>query len=233
MSERTRVARQVTTGRIWFAAGLLFLAYAFLGNYVALPGYLRFLGRGGRSGAGNTLDAAVVIGAVKMVAWMFSFQLGVLCLAFAALRARDTSAVRSRRLLTAAAVAWLAFWAVPRVPGPYPAYFAVLGLGILALVALTLWSWADSRLRLPALARPAHDLRLFGYLFFAIATWDVCGIGSTGRMLHPEEVVRLQTGGLLVAQATKLIIELVLAWLFTFLAGRAEQRIARSTPSPP
>lgn len=63
--------------------GISLLIYAVLGNQVALPGYIRFLERGGTSAAGNAFDLAVVIGATKTILWMYFFQLGVLLLAIA------------------------------------------------------------------------------------------------------------------------------------------------------
>jgi hypothetical protein len=60
---------------LYAIAGIAFV-YAVVGNYVALPGYLRFLDRGGTSAAGNSLDIAVVIGATKTVLWMLSFAQG-------------------------------------------------------------------------------------------------------------------------------------------------------------
>ncbi|MGE0625605.1 MAG: hypothetical protein AB7I04_19725 [Pseudomonadales bacterium] len=56
-------------------------------------------------------------------------------------------------------------------------------------------------------------------LFFAMATWDVCGLGSTGRILHPEEVVLGRSQALLNAQTTKLMIALAIAWI-CFAASR-------------
>ncbi len=53
-----------------FGFGALLLLYAILGNYVALPGYIRFIERGGTSAAGNTFDLDVLMGATKTILWM-------------------------------------------------------------------------------------------------------------------------------------------------------------------
>lgn len=197
-------------GRGWSLVGVGLLVYAFLGNYVALPGYRRYLARG--ASATSEADLSFVIGATKMVLWMFSFHLALACLAYAALAALGPPAKRLRRRFVAVAAVGLSLWALPSLPGPYPLFFAVCGALILVLIAALFW-----RLRERASVNP---WTLLSYLCFALATWDVCGLGSVGRMLHPEEAARLGTAPLLVAQATKLTIELLLAWGFALLASR-------------
>jgi hypothetical protein len=64
-------------GKLIFGLGLLLLAYALAGNYVALPGFRNYMARGGTSAAGNTVDFDVIVGAIKTIVWLFSFQLGV------------------------------------------------------------------------------------------------------------------------------------------------------------
>jgi hypothetical protein len=206
-------------GRVSITIGTLFLAYAFAGNYLALPGYLRFLERGRTSAAGNALDLAVVIGAVKTAVWMFSFQLGLLFFALGVLK-RAGVETKQQWIFIACGAGWFLFAGIPAFPGPYAPFFAIFGLGILLSVGGLLYCWGRARPGLDGERRTAHDLRLVGYLFFALATWDVCGLGSTGRMLHPEQVVELGTRGLLVTQTTKIMIEFSAAWAFAALAHR-------------
>jgi hypothetical protein len=206
--------------RPWKIAGVLLLAYAVLGNYAVLPGYRRFLARGGRSEAGNTFDSAVFIGATKTILWMFSFQFGAFCLAYAALCAAGEPLRRFRRRFAAAATAWLCFWALPRLPEPGPIYFASLGCFILGLIVAVLWrsSLSEAAPTERGDATTAQGFRICSYLFFALATWEVCGLGSVGRILHPDELQRFGTGALVATQMTKLIVELLLAWSLALLA---------------
>ncbi|MEQ8860390.1 MAG: hypothetical protein RIC56_17255 [Pseudomonadales bacterium] len=202
--------------------GVLLLAYALLGNYVALPGYLRFLERGGASAAGNAFDLAVLIGAAKTILWMYSFQLGVLCLASAwAIR----HGIRVRFLVTAI-LAWLALWSWPSLPAPGAWFYVLFGGALLVVIAWTLLSprqpGRDDRSALPFLA---------ALMFFAFATWEVCGLGSTGRMLHPEQAAQPIPHNLLVTQSSKLMIEFVLAWGLMLLALRP--RRCRTMPGAP
>jgi hypothetical protein len=209
--------RRATRNRWLILSGVLLLAYALLGNYVALPGYLRFLERGGTSAAGNALDLAVFVGAAKTIAWMYSFQLGVLCLAVAWARARG---LRVGALVTGVLV-WLTLWSWPSLPQPGAWFYVIFGGALLVGIAAVLL----------APKRPGADARstllfLAALVYFAFATWEVCGLGSTGRMLHPEQAAQPIARNLLVTQSSKLMIEFVLAWglLLLSLRGPAAQR---------
>lgn len=192
-------------------AGALLLGYALLGNYVALPGYLRFLERGGTSAAGNTFDLQVLIGATKTVVWMFSFQLGVLCLAAAHALRHELHT----RLLVAGVLTWLVLWAWPTLPAP-PAWFYI-GFGSLLLVCIGI---AVAGRGGTDVDRRSRSLLLGATVFFAFATWEVCGLGSTGRMLHPKQAGEPIAHNLLVTQSSKLMIEFVIAWVLLLLSFR-------------
>jgi hypothetical protein len=184
-------------------AGALLLLYAVLGNYVALPGYLRFLERAGRSEAGNTFDAAVLFGAAKTILWMFSFQLGVLALVVA----RSLEERLHTRAILGFALVWLAAWAWPSLPAPGRWFYLIFGGAVLAAIFRVLVQPAFG-----ATGRLARTLFLSALAFFAAATWEVCGLGSTGRMLHPEQAARPLAHNLLVTQSSKLMLELLFAW---------------------
>lgn len=192
-----------TTRAMLVAAGIALLGYALLGNYVALPGYLRFLARGGKSEAGQSVDLAVVVGATKTIVWMYSFQLGALCLALAQALRRGLPA----RALAVAMLAWLALWSVPSWPAPGAWFYVLFGtLNLLGVAAVLSLSPSASPSRL------TETLRMAAFLFFAFATWEVCGLGTTGRMLHPEEAAAPVAHGVLVTQSSKLMFEFVAAW---------------------
>lgn len=96
-------------------------AYALIGNYVALPGYLHFLERGGRSEAGNAFDLAVLVGATKTIAWMLAFNVAALCLYVFGIRHQAPS---HSRYAVVIAVTWLSFWLVPVLPKAHWLFFA-------------------------------------------------------------------------------------------------------------
>lgn len=196
-------ALKLDLNRILMLSGGLLLLYALLGNYIALPGYLRFLERGGTSAAGNTLDADVIIGAVKTILWMYSFQLGVLLLAIAKAR----QAGLHTRTIAIVGLAWLTLWSWPSLPAPGPVFYVAFGSILLSLIALSI-------LGRPLVTndRTSQSVLLGSVVFFAFATWEICGLGSTGRMLHPEEAIAPIPHNLLITQSSKLMIEFVIAW---------------------
>lgn len=202
-----------------YVAGVLLLLYAVLGNYVALPGYVRFLERGGRSEAGNAFDASVLFGAVRTILWMYSFQLGVLALVVA----RSMREGLHTKLILAVAAIWLTAWSWPSLPAPGAWFYLVFGGAVLVTIVAML-SQPPSETH----DRVSRTLFLGALAFFAAATWEVCGFGSTGRMLHPEQAARPVAHNILVTQSSKLMFELVLAWSLllasTVLSRRSRTR---------
>ena len=186
-----------------YVLAALLLLYAVLGNYVALPGYIRFLERAGRSEAGNDFDAAVLFGAIKTILWMYSFQLGVLALVVA----RSVREGLHTLPILGLGVVWLAVWSWPSIPAPGRWFYLVFGGAVLASIFAVL-----ARPSFAADGRLGRTLFLSSLAFFAAATWEVCGLGSTGRMLHPEQAARPMAHNILVTQSSKLMFELLFAW---------------------
>lgn len=189
--------------RLLIVLGGLLLVYAFLGNYVALPGYLRFLARGGVSEGGNALDLDVVVGATKTILWMFSFQLGVLCLAIAHARKYDLLT----RYVAVGGGLWLVLWSWPSLPVPGAAFYIVFGTFLLVGIGVVLSGKIEA-----SNDRATRTMFLGSLVFFAFATWEVCGLGTTGRLLHPDESKEPLARNILVTQSSKLMVEFVLAW---------------------
>lgn len=63
--------------------------------------------------------------------------------------------------------------------------------------------------------------------FFAVAIWDVCGLGSTGRILDPAQVVLERSQTLLAIQTAKLMLAFVPAWLNDDAGVAAEPGVSR------
>ena len=204
----------------WLTAlGVALLVYAVLGNYVALPGYIRFLERGGTSAAGNTFDLSVLIGAAKTILWMYSFQLGVLAIAIAH-SMRDKLHTTYLIIL---GVVWLALWSWPSIPAPGPWFYLLFGGVVLVSIALKLLQPNHA-----TTGKLSGTLFLGAIVFFAFATWEVCGLGSTGRMLHPEQAARPLAHNILVTQSTKLMFEFVLAWSLLLMSLTVARKPATS-----
>jgi len=195
-------------GRVWFVVGFLLLFYCVLGNYFVLPGYRKFLQHGRASSGVEGVDLAVIWGAAKTIVWMLSFHLGAFCLAMGALSAQGHAARNFRRAFAIGGALWLALWTIPSLPGPYTEFFAGVGIVIITMIAVV---FANATAGGAALVGSGPWL-IASCFFFALATWDMCGLGSVGGILHPAGEVRAASQSLVVTQTTKLIVEIALAW---------------------
>ncbi len=205
--------------RLLYVAGILLLVYAVLGNYVALPGYIRFLERGGRSEAGNSFNVSVLFGAAKTVLWMYSFQLGVLAIVIA----RSIREGLHTTPIIVIATIWLAAWSWPSLPAPGPWFYLVFGGFVLVGIVATL-----SQPPSETTNRVSRTLFLASLAFFAAATWEVCGFGSTGRMLHPDQAARPLAHNILVTQSSKLMFEFLFAWSLLLASAVLSRRVPSS-----
>jgi hypothetical protein len=214
MSVTTVNAVAARLPRRWIFLGLALLVYAVLGNYLVLPGYKRFLEHGSPNAGAGGIDFALIWGASRTILWMFSFHLGAFCLAYAALLARGDAVRPFRRWFVGGTIVWLVFWAVPALPGPYTGFFAATGIFILTLIVAMFWRLRQNGARHGSYFGPfrSGEWQIASYFFFALATWDICGLGSIGGILHPAGEVRAASQTLVVAQTTKLILELAIAW---------------------
>lgn len=199
--EQDRARARLSDWLAW--AGAALFAYALLGNYLVLPGYLRFLARAASPSGGQGFDLALAIGAAKTILWMLSFQLGTLSLVASQALRRGLH----MRALMSGLTFWLLLWTWPKLPAPGALFYVTFGSIILAAIATAL-----ARGEGVATGRVRQSLFLASLAFFAFATWEICGLGSAGRMLHPEQASQPFAHNLLVTQSSKLMIELVLAW---------------------
>jgi hypothetical protein len=125
--------------------------------------------------------------------------------------------------ILAFATIWLAAWSWPSLPAPGTWFYLVFGgLTLAGIVAVLSQPSAE------ATSRVGRTLFLASLGFFAAATWEVCGLGSTGRMLHPDQAARPLARNILVTQSSKLMLELLFAWSL-LLASTVLSRRARAS----
>jgi hypothetical protein len=90
-------------------------------------------------------------------------------------------------------------------------------LMLLVLLAVT-WLWGKYRARLPREARAGIDLKGVGYLYFAVATWNLCGIGTMPSFaLEPDKMNELGTREFATGQMKTVMVLLLIGWLLTAL----------------
>lgn len=208
-------------GRIWLLVGVALLIYCVAGNWLVLPGYRRFIS-GESSGAGGL---AVVWGATRTIAWMLSFHVGALCVTYAVLKAREETFKGFRRGFLVGGLVWIGLWSIPALPGPYTAVFATTGVVIMTAIVVAFWqAWRAAGRTGQIFAIDGEPWRIVSYFFFALATWDICGLGSVGGILDPSGETRSASQVLVVAQTTKLIVELAVAWILLAVSALPARR---------
>ena len=205
--------------RIWlffFAIGIIFLLNAIFGRYFVLPGYLSSL----EEGRGTLETARQIIPLWKIIrylVWAYSFKLGIFFVGIGALLMTSISTARLW-LLICGGLVYLILAYVP-FPGPYSLFFGVSGGFITVLLVLIFMKWAEDRNHLKDAEKKAADYRLVGYFFFAMATYNLCPLmGVKAFGLYPEKMIRYGLQSEAASFASRIMIELVLGWIFIFLS---------------
>jgi hypothetical protein len=118
-------------------------------------------------------------------------------------------------LLLVLVAAWKIFGGINQL---VPALFGVGG-GLITLFFLgSTWHWAKTRPTLTAAAKTGSDLRMVGFIFFVLATWDLCGIFGMGNyVLRPELAEKFSVPiSSTIDSASGVMVLLVLGWGFNF-----------------
>jgi hypothetical protein len=205
---------------IWIGIGVVFLLNAILGRYLVLPGYLSSLeaGQGTVEAAGQAVPLWKII---RYVLWAYSFKLGVFFAGVGVLL-RASIPSRSFWVMVIGGILYLALAYVP-VPGPYPPFFGIGGSLIALLLVLVFAHWAQEYGRLAESAKATARYRLIGYFFFAMATYNLCPLlGVKTFALYPEKMIRFGLQAEAASFASRVMIELLLGWLFIFLSHRKQ-----------
>jgi hypothetical protein len=161
-------------------------------------------------------------GMLKLLLFALGFPFGVgLCVIGAVLM--SDGATRLWRFVALTLAGTILAVVTPGIFGhqPSPAYFGLGGVAILVLVATTAWYWGRHRATLPEAQRPATDLKAMGYFWFAVAAWNLCGVGGMpSYALYPELMLKFDSRAFAVGQLKSVMAALILGWLFTVLGWR-------------
>lgn len=205
-------------GKAVFVAGLVLMLVTTLFGRFGLQPSMESVGLYGFQAAQG--DA----GMLRFLLFALGFPIGAgLCVIGAAWAEWDSEASAGGRFLALTLAAASASIVVPVVFGTEtsPAYFGTGGVVMLGLIAATFKYWGGYRTSLAGRARGAADLQAAGYLWFAVAAWNLCGVGGMpGYALYPERVFRFETQEFAVGQMKVVMLCLVLGWTFTMLGFR-------------
>jgi hypothetical protein len=159
-----------------------------------------------------------IIGALGFAGFAFGVPLGLAISALGALDpARDSRSQRLRDAVFLLGVGALAVL-VPLVAGRQPdaLWFGAGGWLLLLLILATLWLWGARRAALSRGERMAADLQGAGYVCFALAAWNLCGIAAMPSFaLEPQRMLALGSHAFAVGQTKTVMALLLLGWLFS------------------
>jgi hypothetical protein len=155
------------------------------------------------------------------IIWVYAFKLGMLLIIVGgALKSGMES--RGIWLFVTGGVIYLILCYVPI--GYHPLFFGSQGTIILILFLFIVWNWMKNRPKLENPAKIISDLRMIGYFFFVVATFNLCGIfGIATFALKPEIMIEHGLQDNAVMLASHVMIELLLGWFFICLSMHKEK----------
>ena len=214
--------------RTWiffFSLGILFLINAIFGRYLVLPGYLSSL-EAGKGSVEAASQVAPLWKIIRYLIWAYSFKLGIFFTGIGVLLKSSIILTRFRLILTGG-ILYLLLAYIP-MPGPYSLFFGIGGSIITVLLVLTFIGWVRDREHLEDIEKASADCRLMGYFFFAMATYNLCPLmGVKAFGLYPEKMIRFGLQSEAASFASRIMIELVLGWIFIFLSYRRHPRTSQ------
>ncbi len=204
------------SGMIMFGVGTGLMIVAVALGYAIQPDVATLGMEAYRAEAG-------VMGTVAFVMFAFGFPMGIGLVAIGAMRGSGTP---WRRLAWCGALVAFAVSSVVLVPLGFGrslggGFFGAGGILILALVLATAWFWGACRARMPQGSRISTDLKGGGYLCFAMAAWNLCGLGDMpSYALSPETMLAVASQPFAVGQMKAIMVLLVVGWALTALGHR-------------
>jgi hypothetical protein len=210
---RMNNAARDRTGRYALAIGvLIMIASVITGNLIQAEistyGHIEFTNLYGLSGW------------ARFLLFAFGLPLG---LGVSALGLYGTVENSWKHRVTAFVIVLFAILSAVIIPllfgrGQSAVFFGTGGYLILLMLFAVTWLWGKYRAGLPREARAGADLKGAGYLYFAIATWNLCGIGGMPSFaLEPDRMIALGTREFATGQMKTVMALLLMGWVFTAL----------------
>ena len=221
VSQETGVI-QKRVGAAIIVVGIGFFIYSIVSAYILYPGYIR-LGEG----YWDTVDRT---GIFLAYLWALSFPIAtILLVAGFLLRVK----VKTIRIITFIVSCFFALFVIINIqPSASSPIFGISGILIELIFILTIWNWGKERATLERNLKHIVDLRMVGYMFFALSAWFMCGLGATIAFATNPNTVHLfanspETQANAVSILYKIITCLVLGWFFIFLSQWKSARLTK------
>jgi hypothetical protein len=219
--EITKEISKQKTGTTLIVTGLCLLAFYLVVRLIFIQDINAGLAQAQIRNLGDAVRTPVFGYLITYIIWSYSFKLGMLLVLIGgALRAGME--LRGVWLFIAGGAVYLILCYIPI--GYHPLFFGIQGTITLVLFLLIIRYWMKARPDLEGPAKLTNDLRIIGYYFFIVATWNLCGIfGIAAYALKPEIMIKHGLQANAVTLASHVMIELLLGWLFIFLSMYKER----------
>ena len=168
------------------------------------------------------------LGALSVFGFIFAFPVGLLLIVLAGLLNGESKRKYYFLLILIVLLGALLVIIWPSFVGrEYSAiYFGYSGGLLLVLIFCVGWFWAQQRQNCEPSNRKVIDLKGTSYFFFALATWNICGvIGMPGYALYPERSLAVDAYPFIIGQVKVVMLYFVLAWLSLLLSYLVKRRL--------
>lgn len=109
-------------------------------------------------------------------------------------------------------------------------FFGIAGYSLMVIIVLAMWHWSVHRDLVDSSMRLGTDLQGAGYACFAMAAWNLCGVGGMpSYALDPEHMLTAGTRGFATGQMKAVMLLLILGWLLTLIGYRVSAHRLRDT----
>ena len=222
----THTSRVKAIGEILIGLCILLMFYAVLGGLWIQADYVRL-------GPIEFFNQKGPAGLSAFYLWLSSLPLAMIFGVVGSAMVGNAKAGRVWALGSAGVV----FLIIPVVVGSIlgksiAPIFGAGGILIEVFLVLSLWFYAKERATLTGSRQLAADLHIAGNMFFAFATWFICGIGSMPvYALYPDRMAEFGMLPLATSMMYGIMSFLVIGWGLTFashfVAARSTQDITR------
>ncbi|GAG93662.1 unnamed protein product [marine sediment metagenome] len=208
------------TGRTVIGVGVLFFLYGIVAACLMTPGYREMA-----EAYWDTLDPA---GLTMARIWGISMPLGIILTFIGSSLVANVKAGLIW-ILTAGGLAILALIIISPFPSTSSIFFGISGSLIIFLWLGIVIIWGKRRLSLTDKEVATTDLKMLGYMFFALATWFICGLSTMHTFLfYPDEIAYLQIQENAIGVIYLVMSFLILGWFFTFLGQYLSKKVNKN-----
>ena len=218
--------RKKFTGMVLIVTGLVLMilalvSFLIMGEPVKKMGMEAYLEQGG------------LLGRFAHILYMAGYEAGLVMFMAGSLIHSLARNIRIFWSVTAGVLVFAGIYLLPLLlgPGHAPDFFMAGGIILFVLTLLLVWFWSRERTLIDLRYRAAADLKMTGYLFLLLATWNVCRLGGMPFFtLYPDKMMIFQTLSGAIIHTKLLLLYFILGWFFvglgyykTYMVGKNDQ----------